>query len=152
MSRNLSVLLVEDDDPLRSVLFELLRDRGWSVHEAARGDEALELARRIAIDFSILDLHLPGMSGVEVFRRMAREIRPVPSILMSGEASKEEAQEALDLGVFKFLEKPLDLTALRSSLDDLIRAHFRTTTLPVRLEDLYLSNFPPRRRPPRGLS
>jgi hypothetical protein len=60
MARHFSVLLVEDDDPLRSSLNELLQGWGWSVHATALGGEALELARRVPLDFSILDMHLRG--------------------------------------------------------------------------------------------
>jgi CheY-like chemotaxis protein len=159
MSRTFSVLLVEDDDPLRSVLLELLRQRGWLVHATARGDEAVEIARRVRVDISILDLHLPGLDGVEVYRRIASEIRPLPSILMSGEASREEARRALELGIAEFLRKPLDLQMLRRALDDLVLRHFpqdrhgSVSSLPMRLEDLYprpLSPpFPPGGRRPR---
>jgi CheY-like chemotaxis protein len=147
MTRPLSVLLAEDDDPLRSVLLELLRSRGFVVHATARGDEAVELARRVEIDFSLLDLHLPGLDGVEVFRRIAREIRPLPAILMSGEATAEEARRALELGIVEFLRKPL----LRRSLDQLVRMHLGrpSSSLPVRLEDLRLLHWiQARRRPP----
>lgn len=152
MTRAFSVLLVEDDDPLRSVLLELLHQRGWHVHATGRGDEAVEIARRVRVDFSILDLHLPGLDGVEVYRRIASEIRPVPSILMSGEATREEARRALELGIVEFLRKPLDLQMLRRTLDELVRRHFpndKGTTLPIRLEDLYPRPLPPGRRPRR---
>jgi DNA-binding NtrC family response regulator len=106
------------------VLLELLRSRGWRVYATGRGQEAIELARRVPLDFSILDLHLPGTTGVEVLRTISREVRPLPSILMSGAASHEEAAAAVDLGVFTFLRKPLDLESLRASLDRLIQCHF----------------------------
>ena len=153
MSRPFSVLLVEDDDPLRSVLLELLRQRGWHVHAAARGDDALEIARRVRVDFSILDLHLPGLNGVEVYRRIASEIRPVPSILMSGGATGEETRRALEEGIVEFLRKPLDLHLLRRTLDQLVRLAERDAWqpawLPARLQDLHpRPSRPVRRRRP----
>lgn len=162
MSKRLSVLLVEDDDPLRDVLLELLRQRGWNVHTAVRGDEALELARHVSIDLSILDFHLPGLTGLEVFRRIAREVRPVPSIMISGDASRAEVLRALDSGFVDFLRKPLDLTILRKTLDALVQRHFGAAAhqpgtaqpdrgpqpaLPLRIEDLHLLF---RRRRDRG--
>lgn len=140
MTRPISVLLVEDDDPLRAVLLELLRQRGWHVHAASRGDEAVEMARRVRLDCSILDLHLPGLDGLEVYRRISAEIRPLPSILMSGEATGEEARRALELGMVEFLRKPLDLKRLRLALDELVRRSATpiiSGTLPIRLEDLW---------------
>jgi CheY-like chemotaxis protein len=119
-----SVLLVEDDDPLRRCLAELLSARGWSVYPAESGYEAIELAQMHAMDFSLLDLHLPGISGIEVLRRIASQGRSLPSIMMSGQASQEEARAAISQGVFEFLRKPLDLDHLRRSMDLLIQYHF----------------------------
>jgi DNA-binding response OmpR family regulator len=125
MSRPYTVLVVEDDDPLRISLVDVLSSRGWRVHAAARGAEAVDLARRFTLDFSIVDLHLPGMSGIEVLRRISSEIRPLPAIMMSGQATREETDAALSEGVFRFLRKPLDLGQLRFCMDQLIRQHLR---------------------------
>ena len=124
MSRHFSVLLVEDDDPLRRCLQELLAAEGWSVHATGTGTEAVRLARLHQVDFSLLDLHLPGMSGLEVLRTISREVRPLPSIMMSGQATREEASLAIAEGVFQFLRKPLDLDNLRGSMELLIQHHF----------------------------
>lgn len=130
MPRPFTVLLVEDDDPLRSSLVDVLSSQGWEVYAVAAGGEALNLARRVRLDFSILDLHLPGMSGLEVLRRIAMEVRPLPAIMMSGQATAEETHAALRQGVFEFLRKPLDLAQLRFSMDQLIRQHFRSPDRP----------------------
>lgn len=128
MTRQFSVLLVEDDDPLRGVLAEYLSSCGWTVHSTGVGQEAVNWAQTKPVDFSILDLHLPGMSGLDVLRAISqhesRGGRPLPSIMMSGQASREEAFSALRAGVFKFLRKPLELNELRLSVDLLIRRHF----------------------------
>lgn len=118
-----SVLLVEDDDPLRGALHDLLCRRGFHVYATGLGDEAIELARRVQLDFSILDMHLRGTTGLEVLRTIMREVRPLPSIMISGAATTEEQRKALDLGVFSFLSKPIEADRLRSTLDLLIRHH-----------------------------
>lgn len=127
MHRRFSVLLVEDDDPLRRCLKELLAAEGWHVHATGTGHEAVQLARVHRLDCSLLDWHLPGMSGLDVLRVITREVRPLPSIMMSGQASHEEASLALAAGVFRFLRKPLDLDNLRGSMAQLIRHHFGPT-------------------------
>ena len=124
MPRRFSVLLVEDDDPLRRCLADLLAAQGWSVYPTSTGPEAVEVVRQVRVDFSLLDLHLPGMTGLEVLQRMHAEGRAVPSIMMSGQASTEEASAALSAGVFQFLRKPLDLDHLRQAMNLLIRHHF----------------------------
>lgn len=126
MARPYSVLLVEDDDPLRRVLFELLRTWGWNVHATGEGDEAIAMAHRIDFDFSILDLHLPGTTGYEVLRTINLQVRPLPSIMISGESSPEETEIAMRSGAFTLLRKPLDMGHLRLTLDHMIQHHFGT--------------------------
>ena len=118
------VLLVEDDDSLRVCLGEFLSDHGWNVGLAANAAEAIELAMRQRFDFSILDFHLPnGTTGIEVFRRICA-VRPLPAILMSGAANRDETAMAMQAGIFTFLRKPLDLERLRQSMHLLIQHHF----------------------------
>ena len=124
MRKPLSVLLAEDDAALRRCLTEVLAANGWSVHSVGTGPEAVALARSVALDFSLLDMHLPGLTGIEVYRAIVRERGPLPWILMSGQATSEDTAVALALGAHTFLRKPLDLIALRSSLAELIHRHF----------------------------
>jgi DNA-binding NtrC family response regulator len=123
MAQSFRVLLVEDDDSLRTCLTEFLAGQGWEVGATGFATEALRMARQRRFDFSLLDFHLPETTGLELFQRLASE-RPLPSILMSGLASAEEATAALHAGIFAFLSKPLDLVRLRSSLQHLIQTHF----------------------------
>lgn len=123
MSQSFRVLLVEDDDSLRSCLSEFLASQGWDVGATGFANEALRMAQRQRFDFSLLDFHLPGMTGLELFQQLA-SMRPLPAILMSGLASTEEARAAQHAGFFAFLRKPLDLARLRGSLHLLIQTHF----------------------------
>ncbi len=123
MPQSFRVLLVEDDDSLRSCLSEFLGNQGWEVGAAGTAAEALHMIRRQRFDFSLVDFHLPGMTGLELFQQMAA-LRPLPAILMSGLASLEEAAAAQHAGFFTFLRKPLDLLRLRASLQLLIQTHF----------------------------
>jgi DNA-binding NtrC family response regulator len=124
MQQSFRVLLVEDDDSLRVCLGEFLADHGWAVHATAHGSDAIRLAREQRFDFSILDFHLPGgKTGLEVFKAIC-QFRPLPAILMSGAANRDETALAQQAGVFTFLRKPLDLERLRQSVQLLIQHHF----------------------------
>mgnify|MGYP001205312224 CR=1 FL=1 len=123
MLQSFRVLLVEDDDSLRSCLAEFLGSHGWEIGATAYGSDAMAMARRQRFDFTILDFHLPEMTGLELFQQLAA-IRPLPAILMSGLASAEEAAAARHAGFFTFLRKPLELDRLRQSVQQLIQAHF----------------------------
>jgi len=123
MSQSFRILLVEDDDSLRSCLSEFLASHGWDVTATAQGREAVGLATQHRFDFTLLDYHLPGITGLELFRQLAT-LRPLPAILMSGMASAEEVLAARNAGFSGFLRKPLELSALRAAVEQLIRTHF----------------------------
>ena len=156
MSQTFRVLLVEDDDSLRCCLGEFLASHGWEVAATAYGQEATELAQRHRFDFTILDFHLPGTTGVRVFQQLIA-IRPLPAILMSGLATIEEATAARQAGFFTFLRKPLELERLRQSVQQLIQTHFGgplawhptiQPVLPTRCQqDHQAAQNPPPRRP-----
>lgn len=132
MSQSFRVLLVEDDDSLRCCLVEFLASQGWEVGATAAATEALQLARQRRFDFSLMDFHLPGMTGLQLFQQLVA-LRPLPAILMSGLASAEEAAAAQHAGFFTFLRKPLDLARLRQSLEALIQTHFGGPLIPLRM-------------------
>lgn len=123
MAQSFHILLVEDDDSLRACLGDFLQSLGWGVASTGFATEALAMAHRQRFDFSLLDFHLPELTGIELLQQL-RALRPLPSILMSGQASPSEVAAAQQAGFFTFLRKPLDLGRLRQSLDTLIRSHF----------------------------
>jgi CheY-like chemotaxis protein len=123
-SKQYSVLLAEDDDALRDVLGQVLSSHGWHVHAAASGSEALTVVQKEDIDFSILDLHMPGLSGIETLQLIRQEVKPLPCIFISGQATKEEQMQALAAGAFSFLYKPVGPEILRHAVQRLIHRHF----------------------------
>ena len=70
---------------------------------------------------------MPGLNGIETIQLLHKEIRALPCILISGQASKEEQQQALRAGVFTFLSKPIELAMLRHAVDRLIHRYFSGT-------------------------
>jgi len=144
MSQSFRVLLVEDDDSLRCCLSEFLAGQGWDVGATGLAVEALRMAQRQRFDFTLLDFHLPGMTGLELFQQLV-SLRPLPAILMSGLASHEEVLAAQHAGFFAFLRKPLDLARLRGSLHQLIQTHFGGPLIPLRMPSPQVPH--PQRRP-----
>ena len=129
------VAIADDDEGLRQVLAEFLAHQGFDVLLAVDGRHAFELVGRESPRFSILDFHMPGLSGLEVLRLLAkgspRRERKLPCILMSAEASPEERREARRFGAFRFLEKPLHPEDLLRSIGDILEA-FPTEGAPAR--------------------
>jgi len=148
------ILLADDDDSLRETLSELLVRLGFRVVEAPDGPTAVELALTEPISFSILDFHMPGLSGLEVLKALRggpEQNLPFPCILVSGEASLSQQQAALREGAFRFLKKPLHADLLFDSVEDLIQLHFpgatisrtiRTTSFELRIGNIEKSGLP----------
>jgi DNA-binding NtrC family response regulator len=111
------VLVVEDDAPLRSSLLLDLREAGYAPIAAGTAEEALaRLDAGPRLDLLLLDVRLPGASGLDVVRRLAAEGRLPPTVVLSGEASISETVEALRLGVHDFMEKPFGRERLLRSI------------------------------------
>jgi two-component system nitrogen regulation response regulator NtrX len=102
-----SVLIVDDEANIRRMLGRLLQGESYHTLEADGGRQALEQADAEDPDVVLLDLAMPGMSGMEVLRAL-RERRPeLPVVMISGRATLQDAVEATKLGAFHFIEKPL---------------------------------------------
>ena len=112
----LKVLIVEDDSSLAEVLSDFIRDEGHETLVAESAEAGLELIERFYPDAMIVDLYLPGMSGLELIRLFANQRRLLPSIVLSGVASAEEARESLRLGALDFIPKPVSLPRLQTIL------------------------------------
>ena len=117
-----TVLLVEDEDALRRLVAEFLRADGYSVVEAADGPEGVDRFEDSGpFDLAILDLNLPGFSGVEVGRRI-RAARPEQSVLICSAAISREAEDTLlALGIGDFLTKPYHPEVLRAHVARMVR-------------------------------
>lgn len=114
-----SVLIIDDDRPFRFALKKALTRAGYDVSEASSGEEALaELRRAGAPDAALLDLRMEGMDGLEVLRR--RGAAPTRIIVLTGHGTVQAAVEAMKLGAFSFLEKPVDADVLGPLLDQAV--------------------------------
>jgi DNA-binding response OmpR family regulator len=110
------LLVVDDDDSLRVGLRDILGLMGYRVEEAASGDEALKLLESMSCDLMILDVRMPGMSGVEVMRR-ARRLDPHLSIIvLTGYASLDSAIAAVKNDAVDYMLKPPDVEDLATTV------------------------------------
>ncbi len=111
-----SVLIVEDDPKIRATLLFQLREEGFAPAGVTSAENALQEMKSALPDLLILDIRLPGMSGVELVHQLVKEERLPPTVIISGEASISETVEALQLGVHEFIEKPFSKERLLRSI------------------------------------
>jgi PAS domain S-box-containing protein len=106
------VLVVDDEPAMREALGEGLADAGFAVETAEAGEIALDRLRTTAVDAVLLDLHLPGMSGLETLTRLRAQDDRLPVIMVTGQATVETAVASLKQGAYDYVVKPFDLPEL----------------------------------------
>ena len=119
-----TVFVVDDEKNIRRTVRMVLEGEGFAVEEAASGEEALARLPDIGADVMLLDVQLPGISGLETIERIAKlkTSEPQPTVIMiSGHATLADAVRATKAGAYEILEKPLDrerlMVALRNALE-----------------------------------
>jgi putative two-component system response regulator len=118
-----SILVVEDDPSVRSLLVTILRREGYRTAEAASGPEALERARARDIDAVLLDVGLPGQDGLSVCQALRADAATLllPIILLTGSNSTDDLVRGLDAGADDFLGKPFRTPELLARIRSMLR-------------------------------
>jgi len=108
----MNLLVVEDDPDFRETCTRWMTRKGHFVHAAANGHEALEACDRKVFDVAIVDMNMPGLSGLEVLDRMKASQVETEVIILTGQGSIESAVNAMKLGASDYLTKPFPLDEL----------------------------------------
>jgi len=114
-----TVLVVDDDDPVRALACEILELLGYRVLEAESGETALDLLETVRPDLMLLDYAMPGMSGAELAARARRRWPDVPIVFASGHADTAQVEAALG-GEAVILRKPFDMETLARTIAGLV--------------------------------
>jgi len=110
------VLVVDDEPDAVELLTEFLRAKGYEVITASDGEEALRKVKEDRPHLILLDVRMPRLNGMEVLRRVREIDREVGVIMVTAVNEEETGREALKLGAFDYITKPLDLKYLEKSL------------------------------------
>jgi len=108
MDKNHSVLIIDDDRSIADSLITFYKDHGFSAQSAASGGAAMLMVRENTYDLIILDLGLPDIDGMDLFKALRFNGVDAPIIIVSGQATIKKAIEAIRLGAFNIIEKPPD--------------------------------------------
>lgn len=103
-----TVLVVDDDEVYRSRLMRALAERGFEVRGAGDAEEALASARQDSPEFAVVDLRMPGRSGLDVVQELASIDPTTKTVVLTGYGSIATALEAVRLGALHYLTKPAD--------------------------------------------
>ena len=103
------IMVVDDEDSIRSILYETLSSEGYNVVTAASGEEAMQMLNEGDLPHIIMtDIRMPGMSGVELAMHVKKLSEEIEIIIMTSHASLDTAQQAIRLGVYDYINKPFN--------------------------------------------
>ena len=131
----MNILVAEDDRDIANLIAHYIQKSGWQPHIAASGDEALAHARKQPVDVAILDVMLPGMSGLEVCRllRSDKATATLPIIMVTARAEETDRIMGLEIGADDYISKPFSPNELVARIRALMRRLRRTEPEDTRL-------------------
>jgi len=116
------ILIVDDDPKICMGIADILRYKGYQTRSASTAAEGLELLKRNKFSAVLLDIVMPGMSGIELLKKIYKINPRLPIIMISGHGTIELAIKATQLGSYDFLEKPVDAERLLLTLKNAINS------------------------------
>ena len=119
-----SIIIVDDEEHFRSRLVKAFINRGYTVYHAGAVDEALKKIKASRPDWALVDLKMPGKSGLDLLREAKNIVPMIKIVVLTGYGSIATATEAIKLGAHYYLPKPADV-------DDILNAFERDSDLPL---------------------
>jgi DNA-binding NtrC family response regulator len=111
------ILAIDDEPNIRHLLTNELEQEGFSVKTAVTGEQGLALADRERFDLALVDLRLPGISGIDVIKNMRRMPSPIDTIVITGHSDVDIAVQSMKLGALDFITKPFKMSELIRLID-----------------------------------
>ncbi len=111
-----TLLIVDDDAAIRGILYDLFFDR-FECHTASMAEEAFQYLEVEHYDAIISDIAMPGITGVELLKRVQLRDENTPVILISGKGSEQDPQLLIDLGAFAYVTKPFSLDEIEQVVE-----------------------------------
>ena len=102
-----SILIADDDLSSRETLREIIQPEGFKTHEAASGEEAIDIVCAYPIDLVLLDMHMPTLSGLETLRLVRQFHALLPAILVTGDPTDSLVRQAIAAQFYSVIPKPV---------------------------------------------
>ncbi len=112
------ILIVDDEQNVCDFLEDFLQFKGYSALKASSGDEALQSLKSKETDLILLDILMPGMSGLEVLENVRKLYPELPVIILTGVKDKRIVDDTFNMGAADFIPKPIDLDILEQSISN----------------------------------
>ena len=119
-----TILVIDDDDQLRISFSKLLKEEKYAVISAASGEAGIEIVKENRLDLVLLDLRLPGINGLETFKRIKKIDSKLPVIIMTAYGTTQIAIEATKMGAYDYVLKPFDVADMLNLIEQAIEAGY----------------------------
>ncbi len=117
-----TILIVDDEEQLRTSFKKLLKEEGYEAVAAATGEEAITVIKKNSPDLVMMDVRMPGMNGLDAFK-IIHKIKPrLPVIIMTAYSTTDTAIEAINLGAFDYVLKPFDIPNILSLIENALKS------------------------------
>jgi two-component system, response regulator, stage 0 sporulation protein F len=123
------ILIVDDEENARFGLSRLLAQEGYQTESVANGYEALNVLRSRKVDLIISDLRMPEMNGLSFLREINRNYPSIHVIMVTAHGGVESYLEAINLGAYEYIHKPVKLDELKSVMNKIFVEHERRVNL-----------------------
>jgi DNA-binding NtrC family response regulator len=111
-----TILIVDDDDAIRGMLYDLLSEK-YECNTASMAEEALQYIEVENYDAILTDIAMPGLTGVELLKRVHENHSTTPVILISGKGSEQDPKALIDMGAFAYITKPFNLDEIEEVVE-----------------------------------
>jgi DNA-binding NtrC family response regulator len=115
------ILIVDDEEGVRSGLSELLKDEGYTVLCAEDGEQALDILRKNQIDLILTDMRMPGMSGIDLLKKVHEIHEDIGVIILTGYGEIESYIEAMSFGAMEYVSKPFKTNELKFIVNKILQ-------------------------------
>jgi DNA-binding response OmpR family regulator len=111
-----TILIVDDDAAIRGMLYDLLSEK-YECNTASMAEEALQYLEVEKYDAIVTDLGMPGLTGIELLKRVQQTDVVTPVILISGKGSEQDPEDLIELGAFAYVTKPFNLDEIEEVVE-----------------------------------
>ncbi len=127
--QKLTILIVEDENEIRKLMEEVMKSVFFEVYSAKNGDEGIKKFKKFAPDLIVTDIAMPIMDGLDM-AKMINEISPTtPIIALSAFSDKEKLLKAIEVGVDKYIIKPVNMDELLLAIENIARSKFKNMNI-----------------------
>ena len=125
------ILIVDDEENILVAFKRILKDKGYEVHTATNGEDAINCAKKKDINLILMDINMPGINGMEAFHKIKEKKSKVPIIMMTGFGSTEVTIETMRMGAYDYVTKPFDMEQMLDLIKKAIAQSHMNKTISI---------------------